>query len=301
MQHQQMLEKRKWTIQKILNWATSCFKANDIESPRSTAEILLSYALKLKHIDLYLQQNKPLGKKELSFFKILVKRRTDREPVAYIIGEKGFWTLNLIITRDVLIPRPDTEHLVEETLSFLSTDNNIAPKRVLELGTGSGAVIIALASEKPENLFFASDYSTRAIMLAKKNAEHHKLEEKICFFAGQWFTPISAGINLFDIIVSNPPYIQTEVIPCLQSEIYKYEPVLALDGGRNGLCHISKIISQAHNFLNKNGWLLLEIGYDQQDAVHEIISNSDKYDDVSFISDYAGHTRVVRMKKKVTL
>ncbi len=296
MQHQQMLKKHKWTIQEILDWATSYFKSNNIESPGLTAEILLSYTLKLRRIDLYLQHDQPLSKKEISFFKLLIKRRTDREPVAYIIGEKGFWSLNLIITRDVLIPRPDTEHLVEETLSFL--DSSQASKRVLELGTGSGAVIIALALEKPENQFFASDYSKKAVMLAKKNAERYKLGKKIYFFAGQWFTSISTKINLFDIIISNPPYIQTKIIPDLQPEIYKYEPVMALDGGENGLCHISKIISQAHNFLNKNGSLLLEIGYDQQDAVHEIISNSDRYNDVSFINDHAGHTRVVRMTKK---
>ncbi len=292
-----MLNNSQWTVQKILEWTTSYFKSNNIESPRSSAEILLAHVLRLQRIELYLRYEQPLNKGERSSFKELIKRRINREPVAYITGEKGFWLSNFFVTRDVLIPRPETESLLEEALLLLSGDS--ASRRILELGTGSGAIIISLASERPGNQFFASDYSQKAIMVAQKNAGHYNLGREIYFFVANWIEPVTTELNGFDIIVSNPPYIQTKEIPGLEPEIYKYEPAMALDGGDSGLCHIARIINHAHKILAPCGWLLLEIGYGQQDAVQTIIDGSGEYEDVVFANDCAGITRVVKMKKRV--
>ncbi|HGY11888.1 MAG TPA: peptide chain release factor N(5)-glutamine methyltransferase [Desulfobacterales bacterium] len=289
-------KKSQWTIFKILSWTTSYFKSYNIDNPRATAEILLAHALKLKRIDLYLQYDQPLSERELYLFKKLIIRRIRREPVAYIVGKKEFWSMELKVTKDVLIPRPETEHLAEAALSLLP-DFSSAPKRILELGTGSGAVILALASQRPKHLFFASDCSINAIKLAKKNARRHNLEKAIYFLSGSWFAPIKKDIHPFDMIISNPPYIPTQTIGGLQAEIYRYEPKIALDGGRDGLGCIRDIIYCAHNYLEKDGSLLLEIGYDQKENIREIIQSCGRYYQIIFTKDYSGLDRIVQMKK----
>ncbi len=291
----------EWTIIKLLNWTTSYFKSHNIESPRAAAEILLSHALKLKRIDLYLQYDRPLDKTELANFKTLIKRRVAREPVAYITGKKEFWSMELEVARDVLIPRPDTECLVETALKIISSKPDNIPKQIIELGTGSGAIIIALAAQKPGNIFFASDFSIKALKLARKNAWTHNLNKKINFFSGSWFLPLSNRKCRFDIIISNPPYIKSSIINKLEPEIYRYEPVLALDGGKDGLNSLGLIISTAHLYLKDKGSLLLEIGSDQKNAVEAMISSANNYENVFFTKDYSGFNRVVQMDKKGVL
>jgi len=171
MQTQPKLTDPDWTIIKILQWTTSYFRSNEIDSPRSTAEILLAHTLGLKRIDLYLRYDQPLVRSELNSFRVLIKRRINREPVAYIVGIKEFWNMELSVAGDVLIPRPETECLVEEALSALSKDSFYSPKRVLEVGTGSGAIILALALEEPDHDYFASDISVKAVFASFKNAE----------------------------------------------------------------------------------------------------------------------------------
>ncbi|MDM8522687.1 peptide chain release factor N(5)-glutamine methyltransferase [Desulfococcaceae bacterium HSG8] len=291
-------EEPQWTILKVLHWTTSYFKSHDIENPRVDAEILLAHVLESERIDLYTRFDLPLSQNELADFKSLIKRRISREPVAYIVGEKGFWSLDIEVTGDVLIPRPETECLVEEAVGLLPAGQG--GKRVLEVGTGSGAIILALASERPDNLFFASDHSVRAVELARKNAVRCGLAESVCFFSGNWFLPLKSDSPRFDMVLSNPPYIRTGVIGQLQPEIFKYEPLMALDGGKDGLDCISYIIRSAPFYLNRGGHLLLEIGHDQKDAVQEIIRDCGRYEHVCFIKDYGGHDRVVRMVKRET-
>jgi release factor glutamine methyltransferase len=292
----------EWTILKLLNWTTSYFKSHDIDSPRVTAEILLAHTLRLKRIDLYLRYDQPLFRSELSLYKALIKRRIKREPVAYIVGEKEFWSMRLAVTRDVLIPRPETECVIEAVLSVLPDDSkhdsNIGHKRILELGTGSGAIILALASERPDHCYFASDRSIKAIETAKQNARRYGLDGKIHFFSGDWLTPLTHNKHRFDMIVSNPPYIQTRVISRLQPEISRYEPIEALDGDEDGLGCLRRIICDAHTYMNPNGCLILEMDHDQKDAVRKIIEDCRRYDDIAFIKDYSGYHRVVRMRKK---
>jgi len=302
MQNQPKSRDPEWTIIKLLKWTTSYFKSHDIDSPRSTAEILLAHVLKLKKIDLYLRYDQPLCLNELSRFKVLIKRRIEREPVAYIVGVKEFWSMDFAVTKDVLIPRPETECLVEASLSLLPEDNSSdvksAPKSILELGTGSGAVILSIASMRPKHTYFASDRSVEAVRLAGQNSKRHGLDTTVSFFCADWFMPLNCGRKRFDMIISNPPYVPTRVIGRLMPEIYKYEPVSALDGDRDGLFCLRHIINTAHLYLNRNGSLLLEIGHDQKNDVQSIIDQCGNYENVVFTKDYSGYDRVARMKKK---
>jgi len=296
MQNQSQSKFPEWTISKLIRWTASYFQSHDIDSPRSTVEILLAHTLGLKRIDLYLRYDQPLTIDELSIFKTYIKRRINREPVAYIVGVKEFWSMDFAVAKDVLIPRPETECLVESALSLPELGHG--PKRILELGTGSGAIILALASERQEYIYFASDRSVEAVKLALMNAKFHHLDVKVNFFIGDWLEPLKNTGQLFDMIISNPPYIRTSDIPNLQPEIYKHEPFKALDGGKDGLYSIKKIILQAHAFLVQKGILLLEIGHDQKDQIKEMIDNCGNYEDVVFKKDYSSYYRTACIRKK---
>jgi len=297
MQNQSNSEFPEWTIIKLLDWTTSYFKSHNIDSPRSTSEILLAHTLGLKRIDLYLRYDQPLTLDELLLFKTYIKRRINREPVAYITGHKEFLSIDLLLNEHSLIPRPETECLVEAVLSLLPKDLPAAA-RILELGTGSGAIIIALASERPGNIFFASDYSLDAIILARENAVQNAPGASIHFFSGNWLAPLKNNQLKFDIIISNPPYIKSAIIPGLEPEIWKYEPAMALNGGENGLFALKQILVSAYNYLKEEGILLLETGHDQKDDLKGIIEKCNAYKDIVFTKDYSGFDRLVSMKKK---
>lgn len=298
MQNQRNNSDKLWTILKLLNWTTSYFQTHQIDSPRATAEILLAHSLDLKRIDLYLRYDQPLCHDELTCFKALIKRRIKREPVAYIVGYKEFWSLDFMVTPDVLIPRPETECVVESVLALAQGEALPRPQRILELGTGSGAIILALASEHAAQTFYASDVSTQALTLASKNAHRLGWADKIRFFGGNWFEPLGCQDALFDIIVSNPPYIASAAIQHLQPEIHCWEPRQALDGDQDGLKCLQHIIAQAHLHLAPHGYLVLEIGHDQKASVQEIINSCGCYDYPTFKQDYGGYDRVALIRKK---
>lgn len=287
----------QWTIIRLLRWSTSYLKAHDIDSPRATGEILLAHALKVKRIDLYMNHDKPLVAEELNTFKMLIKRRIKHEPVAYILGEKEFWSMALQVTQDVLIPRPETECLVEVALRLLSEMPSTASQRILDLGTGSGAIVLALISQQPGHVYFASDSSINAAKVASENAGRHDFLGQIHFFVGDWFSCLNPGKSLFDMIISNPPYIPSGVIETLQPEISRYEPIAALDGSLDGLSCFKRIICTAHDYLKPQGVLMLEIGHDQKDNIYRIFSDCDRYDDFNHAKDYSGYDRVVWMRK----
>jgi len=294
-----MLKTNEWTILKVLSWTTAYFKSHNIESPRACAEILLAHALNIERIELYLYYDKPLSDVELAEFKKLIKRRKEFEPVAYIVGCKEFWSIKLSVSKDVLIPRPETEILVETALRQIKKKENKTdiPIRIIELGTGSGAITAALASSALRHDYFASDKSEQALAVAKKNTLSLKL--RISFFMADWFTSLSRKEeHKFDIIISNPPYISTGEIENLQPEISLYEPKRALDGGKDGLEHIRNIINNAWHHLKENGFLLLEIGFDQKEKVSKLVNNTKQYRNIEFLKDYGGHDRVVSMTKK---
>lgn len=288
-----------WTIIKLLGWTTSYFASRAIESPRAGAEILLAHVLNLQRVDLYLRYDQPLMQAELERYKALIRRRVRREPVAYITGCREFWSMNLTVSGDVLIPRPETECLVEQVLAELSSEDTAEPSRILELGTGSGAIILALASSLCHSVCFASDISERSVRVARENARRHGLDGRVHFFCGDWTRPLRLS-GIFDVIVSNPPYIPTGQIKTLEPEIHLYEPLRALDGGDDGLASVRRLITQAHRFMRPGGRLFLEIGHDQQEAVRQIVATAGQYEVPLFTKDYAGYNRVVKMRKKAS-
>ncbi len=287
-----------WTILKLLSRTSEYFATRDIEHPRTDAEILLAHSLGLRRIDLYVQYDKPLTPEELTRFRELVRRRARREPVAYITGEKEFWSLALKVTPAVLIPRPETECLVEACLSVLSKDEAYGVRRILDLGTGSGAIILALAAERPGDRFIAVDQSDEALSIARENARQHGMDQRIRFLKGDWFSPVDSGEAAFDLIVSNPPYIRRADIETLQQEIRGFEPMAALDGGPDGTDCLAYIIATAPQHLRSSGHLLLEIGCDQRLLLERAVKAAGCYDEVAFLKDYSGHDRVLRLRKK---
>ena len=287
-----------WTILGLLEWTTSYFSSHDIDNPRSTAEVLLAHALRLKRIDLYLQYDRPMHPDELKAFKALIKRRAAREPVAYITGTREFWSLDFKVDRNVLIPRPETECLVEAALEVMCQGGGGEPLAILELGTGSGAVVAALASQEPGHHYFASDISFKALGVAKENC-FSLGQGGIHFFTGDWLAPVRRSGTGFDLIVSNPPYIPRREIDSLQPEIHRYEPIRALDGEDDGLGSIRRIIAGAPECLVAGGALLLEMGYGQQEGLAAMVRQDGRFDRATFDKDYSGIVRVARMRKKV--
>jgi len=272
-----------WTSLKLIEWTSGHFEKKGIPNPRLDAELLLAHVLKCKRVDLYVGFEKTVSEKHLSEFKTLIERRAKREPLQYIIGETEFWGLKIKVTPDVLIPRPETELLVEEALKFPMA------VEILDIGTGSGCIAIALAKHLPDSKIVATDISKEALEIAKENAEAHGVADRIEFVAsdiasilpGARLRPTppnppsvrSDGMNpilahgKFDLIVSNPPYIPTSEFPDLQPEVRDFEPRKALDGGKAGLEVIGKILQEAPDFLKEGGRLLMEVGEGQAERI----------------------------------
>ncbi|MFZ5562937.1 MAG: peptide chain release factor N(5)-glutamine methyltransferase [Thermodesulfobacteriota bacterium] len=288
-----------WTILDVLKWTTAFFSDHQVEAPRVSAELLLAHVLGIGRLDLYLRYDQPLSSEELAAFRALISRRRAREPVAYILGAKGFWSMDLEVTPDVLIPRPETECLVEQALLFLSGPGaGVESERwVLEPATGSGAVALALAKSLPCCRLFAFDRSTAALAVARRNAARYALDDQVNFFASDWFSALgSAGHGRFDMIVGNPPYVASIDIDHLAPEL-AFEPRVALDGGTDGLAHVRHILREAGAFLKPGGRVLLEIGWDQKDRVQKAAKEIGLYADATFARDLAGHDRVVCLQR----
>jgi release factor glutamine methyltransferase len=281
-----------WTILKTLQWTAGYFREKGIEQARPDAEILLAHVLDCERIDLYLRYDKPLNPSELERYRTLIRRRARREPVAYITGHREFWSLDFCVTPDVLIPRPETERLVELVLEHCPAQRRLD---VLELGVGSGAISVALCRERPPWRTWASDRSTRALAVARENARRHGCAGTIRFFAGDWFEPLAAETARFDLIVSNPPYISRRDLKNLEPEVAVHEPAAALDGGEQGTDCLERLIGGAPRFLNPGGRLFLEIGWDQGRAVEEISGKNGAYTSVTVHKDYARRDRVAQL------
>lgn len=289
---------QKWTVRKLIRWATDYLKQRGVDSPRLATEVLLAIALESNRLDLYLNYQKPLDDAELQRFKRLLLRRAGREPLAYITGNKEFWSLELNVNPAVLIPRPETEVLVEAALSILDRHSEAGPRRILELGTGSGAIVIALAKERPQHYYTATDRSTAAIVQAAQNAHRHDVAGRISFLCADWYSAFATGPARFDLIVSNPPYISTGELSRLAPEIHQYEPLIALDGAEDGLACIRHIVDDAPGFLQAGGGLLIEIGHDQRESVRSLAQTNIDYADTVFHKDLGGHARVAAITKK---
>jgi len=245
--------------------------------PRLETEILLAYSLNLKRIQLYSQPERVLTKEELDRFKALVERRKKHEPIAYIVGYQPFMGLDFIVTPDVLIPRPETELLVETAIQFIK-ENKI--KSIADLGTGSGCIAVSIAKKVPTIKIVATDASEKALELAKQNAKKHNVEDRIEFH-------LTANFSLpfpVDLIISNPPYIPTAAIENLDPDVKDFEPRQALDGGKDGLDFIRKLIELAPKHL------IFEFGINQGSAIRKLNPN------ITIIKDYSGIERIAFLK-----
>jgi release factor glutamine methyltransferase len=255
-----------WTIRKVLTWTTQHFEKRQVDAPRLTAEVLLSHVLKLGRVRLYVDLDRPLTRDELGTFRGLIERRLAGEPTQYLTGVKEFYNRPFKVDARVLIPRPETELLVEAALRALPKD---APSRALDVCTGSGCIAISLAAERPQATVVATDLSPDACALARENAEALKVSERLTVLQGDLFSPLPPDAR-FQVVVSNPPYIDSAEIPTLSPEVRR-EPKLALDGGPDGLALIRRVVTGARRWLEPGGLLAVEIGETQGAAVLELL------------------------------
>jgi len=282
----------------LIRWTTERFQREGLATPRLDAEVLLSAALKVDRVGLYTHFDQPLLPEELTRFKEMIRRRLKREPVAYIVGWREFWSLSFKVTRDVLIPRPETEVLVSEALALIpSISKGNHELQVLEIGTGSGAVSIALAKELAAGSITATDVSEKALAVAEENAVTNGVRESIRFLKGDLFSPLKSG-ERFHLIVTNPPYISREEWSDLVPEVRDFEPTLALDGGKDGLDFYRRALSQISEFLSPGGWFLGEIGKGQEEKIIVIAGQNPAFEDFAFVPDLAGIKRVFKTRKR---
>jgi len=288
-----MAEKSR-TIRDVLVGAVDALKKSGIPTPRLDAEVLLSRLLGVGRTKLFVLSNTNLPDERVEDFQRFIDRRRRGEPVAYIVGSKEFWSLPFEVTPDVLIPRPETEILVEEVLRTCRTFSLDEPD-IIEVGTGSGAVSVALARELPGARIVATDISPGALEVAERNASLNGVRERISFLCGDLFGPISGK---FDIITSNPPYIPEAGFSRLPLGVRGFEPFVALVGGPEGTEFQKLLIKEAPGCLKERGWLLMEIGDGQEKQVEDLLRTEGVYCDVGFTADYAGLLRVVRARRK---
>jgi release factor glutamine methyltransferase len=273
---------------KVITWTTEHFQKKGMDNPRLEAEVLLAHLMGIDRMGLYLNYATPLTEGERAAYREMIQRRTAGEPSAYIMGYKEFWSLQFQVSPESLIPRPETEHLVEEAVRI---GKELGPSlRVLEIGHGCGAVAIALATELAEAHIVATDISPGARSLAQENAEAHGVGEQVQFVLGDLYPPEKEP---FGLICSNPPYIPTREILQLAPEVRDYEPLTALDGGEDGLRFFREIAEGAPDFLTDGGWLLLEMGEGQDPQVTAILQEQE-FTNIDLIPDYAGVKRVIR-------
>lgn len=279
-----------WTILKMLEWTTQYFQSHKLESARREAELLLGHCLKMERIMLYARFDYPMEPAELERYRELVKRRARREPMAYITGSRGFWSLELKTDPRALIPRPDTETLIEAALKRVEPSSQAT---IVDVGTGTGAIALALASEREHVRVLATDISPDALELAKENAAALSLDERVSFAQGD----LLEGLGDFlppkvEMIVSNPPYIGEGERDELMADVRDYEPALALFAPEDGFAILRALAHQAYDRLAIGGHLLCEIGYKQgpQTQAHfEAVG----FKEVQIIKDLNGHDRVV--------
>ncbi|MBW2030408.1 MAG: peptide chain release factor N(5)-glutamine methyltransferase [Deltaproteobacteria bacterium] len=291
---------KKWTIGELLRVTAEYLEAKGIESPRLSSEILLAHNLGVDRIHLFLNFDKPLDEEEITRYRTLVRRRVKGEPIQYITGRQDFWSMEFIVGPGVLIPRPESELLVETALSLLGKRPGTPGESatILDLGTGSGALAVALARELEGAEIWATDISGPALEVARENARRHGLEGRIHFREGDLFGAFGKEDIEFHVVLSNPPYIPSGTFTSLQPEIRDHEPRVALDGGPDGMDCIERIIREGAGFLKSGGWLLLEMGPGQMSRARQLVQANGHYRDNRAVKDYSHQFRVLIAKKK---
>jgi len=299
-----------WTILALLRWTTEYFCANCVSEPRASAEVLLAHTLGLSRLDLYLRYDQPLAPDELARFKALIIRRRAGEPVAYLTGHREFWSLDFRVSPAVLIPRPETETLVAAALEaakdFRGADQGpkapSPPSRSssfwgLEVGVGSGAVVIALAKELPWMTWVGLDLSGPALAVAQDNARRHEVAGRIRFLQADLLSAVKPRAALA-LLAANLPYVPRAEWERLPRDIQAFEPQAALLGGEDGLDLLRPFVRQAHAYVRPGGWVLLEVGDRQAQPVAALFSATRAYDPVETIPDFHGVLRVVRARRR---
>ncbi len=278
-----------WTVRDLITWTAKHFTAKGIDDPAKEARLLLAHALGCRPIEVLTRYDDPPTDAERQRFRELVKRRADGCPVAYLVGGKDFYLLTFEVTPDVLIPRPDTETLVQTGLDFLK--GKPTPS-VLDLGTGSGCVAVSIAHKVKAARVTAVDVSPAAAGVAARNAEKHGVGDRVAVLVGDLFAPLPADAR-FDLIVSNPPYIAASEIDTLEVGVRQFEPRLALDGGADGLEFYRRLAADAAGWLKPGGHLMVEVGWTQETAVRELFAAAG-WVPLPSVKDQEGRWRVVR-------
>lgn len=277
-------------VSEILKEATEILNKSGISAPRREASSLMAFVLRKDKTFLIAHSEYELLDEEILRFQSVLERRKNREPFQYIVGKQEFYGLDFIVTQDVLIPRPETELIVENALQILSKKNN---PRFLEIGAGSGCISVSILHNAKNATARAIDISENALQIARKNAENHQVADRLDLKISDIFTEIKS--EKFDLIVSNPPYIDSEDFAGLQPEVRDFEPKFALTDGENGLSIIEKIIKDAPEFLKSEGFLLIEIGFSQSKEVREICSPK-IWQSVEFVQDLQDIPRMLKAK-----
>jgi release factor glutamine methyltransferase len=298
-----------WTILALLRWTADYFRDKGVSEPRASAEVLLAHVLGLSRLDLYLRYDQPLSPEELADFKALVVRRRKGEPVAYLTGHREFWSLDFRVAPGVLIPRPETEVLVSAALEAarkfleaspahqsISLESKTEPPWGLEIGVGSGAVVVSLAQELPQMRWVALDLSAPALEIARDNARRHGVAARLRFLRADLLQALKPG-GQFALVVANLPYIPRRVWEQLPRDIRDYEPQEALLGGEEGLELVRPLTRQAHLYLRPRGWLALEVADGQAGKVADLLRETGAFDTVETLLDYQGIERVVRGRR----
>ena len=273
-------------IQTLLNQASKTLKQLSNTSSKLDSEILLSKIIKKNRKYLILNSNEELKKENIKSFDYLVKRRKKGEPIAYLINKKEFWKQNFYINQNVLIPRPDTETLVEETLKLFNVNSKL---NMLDIGTGSGCILLSILKERRNFFGIGIDISKKAINVARFNAKMHQLSNRVKFYNSDVDKFL---IGKYDLILSNPPYIKQKDLKYLEKDVVGYEPKLALDGGKDGFSKITKVISKASYLIKKNGKFILEIGFGQKKKILSILKQNNFFIN-KVVKDYGKNDRCV--------
>jgi release factor glutamine methyltransferase len=280
----------QWNIRRLITWASEYLDGYGVESPRLSAELMLGMVLNLDRLQLYLRFDQPLEPEELAAFKRLLLRRRSHEPMAYILGSREFYGLDIQVGPGVLVPRPETEHLVEEGLKAIE---RVERPRILDLCTGSGCVALALAHERKDAQVIGVDLSKEALAFAHSSLDKLELDQRVQWLAGDLYDPLAAAGGFFDLITANPPYVREDEWQGLSEEVRGFEPRQALVSGESGLEIVSQIIAGSRAFLKPFGFLLMEVGAGQSKAALNVASQSGIFENLSVINDLAGIERVV--------
>jgi release factor glutamine methyltransferase len=290
--HSYNLPMQTWTIQRLLNWITEHFTEKGIDSPRLSAELLLSNVLAMERIELYTQFDKPVAKEQLDRLHDLVKRAGQNEPICYLTGKTEFYSLQLEVSPDCMIPRPETELLVERAIEFLR--RRIGPQFVYDLCTGCGCIAVAIAKNFADARIIATDISDASLNVAAKNIEKYQLKDRITILCGDLFEPLvpQLDVDKFDLIVCNPPYVSTAEYEKLDKGVKDYEPRLALFAGDDGLDVYRKIIHKVDRFLRPDGALMLEIGYAQGPVIKELLEQAGAFAQIKIEKDFRDNDRI---------